>query len=146
MDSLNGLVKIIVESWANDYEKEFRLSENLPKIYNFTDYLEIGKGITELVCEILQHGRGDKLRLTTSLEGGIQILELAWNGKSLDEDTLIKINQNYADGKRSESLPERSGTKRAGFFLKNYGEIMIENYKDGLYAVRNIVNLPTQYR
>ena len=93
------------------------------------------------------HSQSDRRRVKTTLEGDVQILELAWNGDPLPEDVLDMINNGYREGAKLKDEPFRSGTRIAGYFLNRFkGNIRIENFQDGVYMVRNVVELPLNYK
>lgn len=144
MYSLNTATQVMVKLWwKGDIEVGWLLRET-PKIY---DSLDLGDSIGNLVNEIQMHSQSDRRRVKTTLEGGVQILELAWNGDPLPEHVLDGINNGYQEGAKLKDEPLRSGTRIAGYFLDKFkGKVRIENFRDELYVVRNIVELPLNYK
>jgi len=86
-------------------------------------------------------------RVKTRLDGDVQILELAWNGEHLDDNKIRYINHRYKTGMNDTGESPVSGTRKAGFVLAQYkGKVQIENFQEGIYVVRNVIQLPINYR
>lgn len=153
MDTLNDLVEWFVKNQWRHADTELVLDPLIPKIYRDTPSSSIISGpynkavfdaLDELFHEVSVHIKSTNRKVKTELQERLQIIELAWGGEQLSEDTLQLINGRYQDGSTMDSKPSYSGTSRAGYDLGQIGgEVLIENYSDGLYVVRNIVKIPT---
>jgi hypothetical protein len=146
MVSLNTVVESVARHCWYEAEIEFQLSTNLPDIYDELPF-DLYKGICNLFCEISKHSESNKRRIKTSLVNEIQVLEAAWNGRQIQQKVIDLINENYREGARSQFQPHINGTKIAGYFLAQFkGTIILENFQDGIYAVRNVVEMPVKYK
>ncbi|MDP3765908.1 MAG: hypothetical protein Q8R04_05330 [Nanoarchaeota archaeon] len=165
MVTLNNIVKDLVEDeWREvtiDHgsylssklvDTELILDSSIPEIHPETPnshpllslyYRSIFDALGELFREVSTHTESTKRRVKIGLIKDKQILELAWDGKQLSEQDLRLINDGYLEGMSLGELPYHSGTRRAGYFLNQVGgEVMIENFHDGIYVVRNVIKLP----
>lgn len=160
MYSLNDIIKACAGNfppkpeWVLDedygWDVEFDLSDELPGIYPTEDISALFNALNNLIGEIIKHCMvsytKNKARVKTIIEGNIQILELAWNGDKLSEDEIEMINAAYQEGSGLSYEPSFSATRIAGYCLNKFGgKIRIENFEDGIYSVRNRVELPVDY-
>lgn len=147
MLSINDALEELVSGWR-DAEVEFAFYPQMPKIYD-DDFFAQGVmvGLGNLILEVYVHSNSNRRKMKTSLEGRTQRVELAWNGPFLSEELLRKINANYQEGASERAELTRSGTRIAAQHLAMVkGKIGIENQEDGIYRVKNVVELPIEYR
>ena len=125
---------------------DLHLSDDLPKMYD-SQNRNLILAVSNLFSEIAMPTRGGNTRrVITTLDGNLQRLEVAWDGVPLDYETLAMINRLYQTGAALDSQPRMSGTKMAGYFFARLGgQARIENFEDGIYRVKNVVELPVNY-
>lgn len=104
---------------------------------------QIRNGLSELGNEVNHHGHCTKAKVSTEKGYNEERVILAWDGPALADDLVQRINDSYRIGAESMHLPFRHGTQIAGFWFGFVNaRIIIENYQDGDYRVRNIVHFP----
>ena len=132
--------------WERDVQIEFSL-QDLPDIYQGEEYNAVVLGVGNIAREIDHHSESKHRRVTTSLEEDLQKVELAWDGPKIDDITIKRINLGYTTGRQLSNQPHQSGTLIASFFLnKVKGRVRIENFQNGIYVVRNVIELPVNYK
>ena len=140
MESLNYGVKTGLGLLPVHKTVEYHLADELPKIYDDTAIEQIRYGLSELGHEILRHSDCTRVKVSTERHEATQSVLIAWNGPHLAGDLVQRINDSYRIGAESRSMPERHGTQIAGhWFGFVNGVVRIENYKDGIYRVRNVI-------
>jgi hypothetical protein len=145
MKSLNEIVQGVVDFRWCEVQTEINFDESLPSKYENPD--DLRRALDELLSEVNRHSKPSIGRAVTKLDGKLQTIEFAWNGESLSEKQISKINRRYQIGANDMEESDILGTRRAGFLLAQYkGTVRIENCTDDPYAVRNIIQLPVDYK
>ena len=122
-------------------EIELALDSDLPDVDDVVAQ-DVTEGIGQLLGEIESHGRPTKVRFKTSHDPTQINIELAWNGGALDERSLQRTNAAYAEGMASEIQTFQGGSFTAGHYIgKHGGKLVIENFNDPIYSVRNTILL-----
>jgi len=162
MVTLNGIIERLIEyEWkkvllgegkvliSHPVETELLLDQCMPDVYPVLELSRnpIMASLYELFYEINYHSKSTKRRVITNSGKESNNIELAWAGNILTKETLREINLNYRVGKQLKEKPDRSGTLRAGYFLGQVGgKVLIENFSDGIYTVRNVIKIPVSDR
>lgn len=151
MVNLSEIVFSEVDSLRRNLPKNVSLEVDLmpvlPDMYSHDDEWNILSGLINLIQEMRQHANPQKVRIAVSVRPRVQVVEVAWGGKPLDEIHLCLINNRYMYGANSVEFPRTSGTMIAGFYLKRVGAtVRMENFNDQDYRVRNIIEFPFDYR
>jgi hypothetical protein len=135
------------------YHVESRWSKNIQIEYDFTnenyELLEASNtiffvGLATLLREIEEHSSSDKRRIRSLMSNDKQIIEIACNGNLLEDKVLSRVNNLYRLGREAETNQCHGGSYCAGFkFAQLDGDVNIENFKDGIYHVRNVITIPS---
>jgi len=123
-------------------EIELALDSDLPDVDDAVAQ-DVNEGIGQLLNEIRFYGRPTKVRFKTSQDPTQIYIELAWNVGALDERVLQRANAAYDKGMASEIQIFQGGSFTAGHYIgRNGGNLVIENFNDPIYSVRNMIVLP----
>ena len=147
MATISEIVLSEFRSLSKEIDLDTDLNPVLPDFYDFESEYPIVLGLINLKMEMMEYGKPTKVRVSTRSRRGMQVVEIAWDGKPIDKDYLGLINSRYKWGAERKDEPKISGTMIAGYFLNKVGaRIRIENFEDDGYRVRNIVEFPFDYK
>jgi len=160
--SLNDLLEILIRRSLSNiqihdlgggkYEErnppavDWKLSPEMPKIYvpQSVPQRLVSELISSLEENIFHHNAVDRMRVETR-SGTMQTLEFAWDAP-LSPERIAEINSRYGWGRQLKEKPTSGmhlGTRAIGYCVAQLGgRVKIENFRDGLYVVRNVVELP----
>jgi len=156
MINLNEILEPIIQrEWCREVsatvskkirpEVEWKLDKKLPQCYDLTCRLR--EAIAHLAGEVNDNTKAVKRRVKTYQEGDKQLIELAWGGEPLTKDRLADINRRYGGNANRKADERYSGSFRAGdIILEMGGRLWIENFSDGVYSIRNVIEIPLPKR
>lgn len=128
---------------AEEVTVDYILAKGLRRVYDLTAVYQIREGLGILAEEILRYENATKVRVSTEKGPSAQRIIIAWDGMTLPDDLVARLNDSYAEGAGSVNLGGRHGSKMAAYWFSFAdGKVKIENHEDGVYKVRNVVDFP----